>query len=84
MASSSGLPASVAAAPITGQGREFLLLKTATDGLKTAGADLGVAVCGLTSLVQGNPLTTVPAAALTLAGCVGAACSSAVVSGTTD
>ena len=40
MASSSVLPASVAAAPVTGQGREFLLLKTATDGLKTAGAEL--------------------------------------------
>ena len=58
MASSSVLPASVAAAPVTGQGREFLLLKTATDGLKTAGAELQGAVSGLTSLVMGNPLTT--------------------------
>ena len=58
MASSLVLPASVAAAPVTGQGREFLLLKTATDGLKTAEAELRGAVSGLTSLVMGNPLTT--------------------------
>ena len=63
MASSLVLPASVAAAPVTGQGREFLLLKTATEGLRTAGADLRDAVSGLTSLVQGNPLTTARAAA---------------------
>ena len=59
MASSAALPAS-AAVPVTGQGREFLLLKTATDGLKTAGANLQSAVNGLSSLVQGNPLTTAP------------------------
>ena len=46
MASSLVLPASVAAAPVTGQGREFLLLKTATDGLKTAEAELRGAVSG--------------------------------------
>ena len=56
---SSVLPASVTAAPITGQGREFLLLKTATDGLRTAGADLGDAVRELQSLVSGSPLATV-------------------------
>ena len=58
MASSAALPVS-AAVPVTGQGREFLLLKTATDGLKTAGANLQSAVDGLSSLVTGNPLTTV-------------------------
>ena len=58
MASSAALPAS-AAVPVTGQGREFLLLKTATDGLKTAGADLQSAVNGLATFVQGKPLTTV-------------------------
>ena len=57
MASSAALPAS-AAVPVTGQGREFLLLKTATDGLKTAGADLQSAVNGLATFVQGKPLTT--------------------------
>lgn len=58
MASSAALPAS-AGVPVTGQGREFLLLKTAMDGPKTPGADLQSAVNGLGSLVEGNPLTTV-------------------------